>query len=116
MKNPEDKDFIAEHAGRAPRWGGCASLVIVGVLTLVACTNSSEDDGGNDAGLDATAEASTGCPSLLEPPPGEGSTCSEPGLVCDVGSLSCWRKVTCQSDLRWHVTCGIVFPDGGPCC
>jgi hypothetical protein len=63
-----------------------------------------------------TLELESGCTSPMQPAPAAGSACPESGLVCDVGSLSCWKKLTCGPDQLWHVTCGIVFPDGGPCC
>lgn len=86
--------------------------VILAVLAPFACSESS-DDPVTEAG--SQVEASIGCPPLNDPP-AEGDPCSEPGLVCEIGMLSCWKKATCAANLQWHITCGIMFPDGGPCC
>ncbi len=97
-------------------------LALAIALTFGACSDSADGEppadagASTDAGSDAVADASMACPSPMDPRPKDGSPCATPGLVCDLGALSCWVKATCQSDNRWAITCGIIFPDGGPCC
>lgn len=93
-----------------------ALLLAIGAVSI-ACSSSSDDsDPVSDGGtIDAPAEAPT---TNCSTPPTPNSPCSpsQVGLECDVGSLSCWKKLTCESDHYWHVSCGNFFPDGGPCC
>ncbi|MCC6903635.1 MAG: hypothetical protein IT377_31995 [Polyangiaceae bacterium] len=93
-----------------------ALLVVLLALAGAACSEASDTEPSSDASSDATSDSATGCPSPMQPRPKEGTPCPTAGLVCDVGSMSCWVKATCQPDNRWAITCGIVFPDGGPCC
>lgn len=101
---------------------GRAIFVVLLALAGASCSEASSTESSSDAGLasDAkpgvTSDSATGCPSPMEPRPKDGTACPTAGLVCDVGSMSCWVKATCQPDNRWAITCGIVFPDGGPCC
>lgn len=101
----------ARDSGAPPNPTWYARRVIRGIallaLSLVAgCGESSADESSSDAGSDASA-----CEDFTA-----GGHCGEPGRVCDHGSLSCWKKATCQPNGVWEITCGIWFPDGGPCC
>jgi hypothetical protein len=99
------------YAERIRTWPTCTLLLLA--LLSIACGDDSEP--GNEV-HDAAPDALSSCPAGGGPQPTELSACTEPGLACDVGTLSCWKKLTCEADLKWHVTCGIIFPDGGPCC
>ncbi len=89
---------------------------------LLALGCGTDDDRPAPAGkLDAAdeAEAATGCPTpglASGMRPKDGSACKEPGLVSNVGTISCSVTATCDSTGRWKIECGNIFPDGGKCC
>ena len=91
-------------------------LPVAALLLALGC-GASDDQPASAGDPDAAveAEAATGCP----PPgkrPNDGSACNEPGLVCDLGTISCSVTATCDSNGRWKIDCGNMFPDGGKCC
>jgi hypothetical protein len=87
-------------------------------LTLGCGSSDDENVSNSDAATDAAAEAETsaGCPTPQQGLPDAGGGCPQPGLVCQLGSLSCSVTATCNSSGQWEVDCGNVFPDGGTCC
>jgi hypothetical protein len=107
----------------APDWSETASeprrraMVLPALIwfAAIACGDTSDDRSVAEAGADVSGDAVTDC-AQVSLPASAGTACGKPGLVCDFGSLSCSRKLTCESDGRWHLDCGFKFPDGGPCC